>query len=397
MEQRKKPDLRLVEPEDREPLGKRLQMNMKYMLKHWGSRTVLAAVIIAVAYLILTNKQYTEVVRTIAYKEEASDANRYEQFGTGIVRYSRDGVVFLNRRNEEQWIHPCQIRHPVIDTNGETFAVADVGGNSILVFTEEGIKGEMETTLPIEKISISDQGIVSAILKNETTPMIMLYDATGNVLVEQQVSSSSMGYPVAIDLSADGKTLGVSYLLVKDGAQKSGIVFYNYGKPGSEKADNVVSKDYFDDQIIPEIFFMGDNTAVAVGDKSIILYTVGSVPDKKDEVALDQEIKSVFHTDQYIGLVLLNSDKSGFEARLYNKNGKQIMNTEFEGEYSDIKMVKDEIIMTGDSNCQIITKKGLHRFKGDMKGEVLEIIPAAGPNRYLVMSDNTLSNIFLIR
>ena len=185
--------------------------------------------------------------------------------------------------------------------------------------------------------------------------------------------------------------------MVKDGVQKSKIIFYNYGKAGAEKADNVVSQDTYNGQIFPELYFMGDNTVVAVGTQSFVIYSGGSVPDKKKEIPLDQEVKSVFHTDQYIGFILLNSSKSGYEARLYNKNGKQIMSTEFTGEYSDIKMVDDEIIMTAGSSCQIITKRGLHRFKGDMKGEILEIIPAAGPNRYIVVSDNTLSNVFLIR
>lgn len=63
------------------------------------------------------------------------------------------------------WIQPTQIKTPMIEIKENAFAVADRGGNSIMVFTKEGLKGEIETTLPIEKIAISDQGIVSAILK----------------------------------------------------------------------------------------------------------------------------------------------------------------------------------------------------------------------------------------
>ena len=57
--------------------------------------------------------------------------------------------------------------------------VADSGGNNILVFSEEGLKGEIETTLPIERITVSDQGIVSVVLRNENTPEIITYDAAG--------------------------------------------------------------------------------------------------------------------------------------------------------------------------------------------------------------------------
>lgn len=52
-----------------------------------------------------------------------------------------------------------------MDVNEDVFAIADVGGNTIMIFQKSGLKGEIETTLPIEKISVSNQGIVSAILK----------------------------------------------------------------------------------------------------------------------------------------------------------------------------------------------------------------------------------------
>ena len=100
------------------------------------------------------------------------------------MRYNRDGVVFLNKKNEEKWIQSTQLKNPIIEVKEKAFAVGDIGGNSILVFSEEGLKGEIETSLPIENMAISDQGIVTVLLKNETAPKIISYDAMGNVLVE---------------------------------------------------------------------------------------------------------------------------------------------------------------------------------------------------------------------
>ena len=96
----------------------------------------------------------------------------------------RDGITYLTRKNEERWIWPSQFKNPEIDIQKNVFAVGDIGGNAIQVFTEDGVKGEIETTLPIEMFSVSDQGIVSAVLKNENAPMIVTYDAAGNILVE---------------------------------------------------------------------------------------------------------------------------------------------------------------------------------------------------------------------
>ncbi|MBU3877918.1 hypothetical protein HGO97_019120 [Faecalicatena sp. AGMB00832] len=397
MKQKKNPNLKVAEPANLEKLKKAARKRKRDAMKKWGIIAVLAVMIIGGTYLLIKNQSYTTVREAATYADETSDTNRYAQFADGIVRYSRDGVVYLNRKNEEQWISPCQMQNPVIDVNEETFAVADNGGNSILVFTEEGLKGEIETTLPIEKMSVSNQGIVSVILKNENAPMIVSYDATGNVLVEHQVTVSSTGYPLALDISRDGMTLAVSYLSTKNGALKSKVAFYNFGEAGKSKTDNEVGMEEYDGKIIPEIYFMDDSTSVAVSDSSFIIYEGTDAPKKQKEVELNQEIKSVFHTDEYIGFTLLNKKKSGYEARLYNKSGKQIMDKAFSGEYSNIKMIKDEIIMFSGSKCCIITKNGVQRFKGDLKAEALEVIPTFGVNRYLVMSANELRVVYLTK
>src|SRR5699024_8263326 len=176
---------------------------------------VMAVIIILAVcgtYLLLKNQSYGQARLATEYKNHISDSNNYASFAGGFIRYSRDGVVFLNKKNEEQWIQPVQLQNPIIEVRDEAFAVADNGGNSIFVFTEDGLKGEIETTLPIEKITVSNQGIVSAILKNENSPRIMSYDATGNILVEQQITMNTLGYPTALELSDDGTILAVSYL-----------------------------------------------------------------------------------------------------------------------------------------------------------------------------------------
>lgn len=397
MKQKKNPDLKVVEPTNLEKLKANARRRKRKKARRYMIAAVLAIMIIVGTYLLVKNQSYTGIREAASYGDETSDSNRYAQFGKGIVRYSRDGIVYLNRKNEEQWIWPCQMKNPVIDVSEETFAVADSEGNSILVFTEEGLKGEIETTLPIEKMSVSNQGIVSAILKNESSPKIVSYDATGNILVEHQVTVSSTGYPLAMDMSGDGTVLAVSYLSTKEGAMKSKVAFYNFGETGKDKTDHQVGLEEYDGEIIPEVYFMDDTTSVAVSDSSFIIYEGQDTPKKKQEVQLNQEIKSVFHTDEYIGFVLLNKNKSGYEARLYDKAGKQVMNKAFTGEYSNIKMIKDEIIMYSGSKCCIITKNGVQRFKGDLKAEALEIIPARGINRYLVMSANELRIIYLTK
>ena len=221
MTQKKKTDFKIVTPpDDLSEVRAKTKKIHREKLKKIVVPVILIALAVSGTYLMLTNKAYSEAGTAVRYSTDSSDTSNYAHFANGIVRYNRDGVVFLNKKNEEKWIQSTQLKNPIIEVKEKAFAVGDIGGNSILVFSEEGLKGEIETSLPIENMAISDQGIVTVLLKNETAPKIISYDAMGNVLVEQQVTVPVMGYPVAMDMSDDGKMLAVTYFHTDDAVLK---------------------------------------------------------------------------------------------------------------------------------------------------------------------------------
>lgn len=392
MTQKKNPNLRLMEPPEPEKPKKKKRKHRRIRMKKLIPTAFLAFMLLWGTYLLLTNHLYHKVHQTASYQRETSDSNRYASFRSGIIRYGRNGVTFLNRRNEVLWIQPGQFQNPVIDVNGQTFAVADTGGNSIQIFSEKGLKGEFETNLPIEKFSLSNQGVVSAILKNENSPMIVTYDSTGNILVENQVVTGSIGYPVALEMSPDGTVLLVSYL---DMTMKSRVVCYNFGEEGAQQENHQVSMEEYEDSVIPEIFFMDDSTSVVVGDHSFIISKGSRIPEKKAEIELSREIRSTFHTNRYIGFILLNEEKSGYELRLYSKTGKQIMTRAIAGEFSNVYMEGNEVILYEGSRCSIYTSMGMPRFDGDLKDDILMMIPMEGINQYMMISTDELRVIYL--
>ena len=398
MSQKKKTRFKiLTSPDDLSEIKNKVR---RFRLRKLRKILVPAVLIILAAcgtYLLLKNQTYAQARTAREYVADISDTSSYARFGDGIIRYNRDGVVYLNKKNEEQWIQPAQIQNPVIVVKENAFAVADNGGNNIMVFTEKGLKGEIETTLPIEKIAISDQGIVSAVLRDENSPKIISYDATGNILVEQKTTVGTTGYPAALELSGDGRLLAVSYLYTEGAVIKSRVVFYNFGETGQGKPDNIVSSAEYEDTVAAEVFFMGEDRAVVVGDNRFIIYKGKEEPQKEKEITIDQEIQSVFHSDQYIGFVLLNRDKSGYEVRLYNRLGEQILNRPIPAKYDNVKMDGDEILMYDGTSCCIVTATGIIKFSGDIKINALEMFRAPGLNRYYVMSVDELRIIYLTK
>ena len=398
MAQKKKTSFKiLTAPEDLSEIKHKTRKVRLAKIRRVLTLLILISLAVCGTYLLLDNQTYARARTAAEYPIDISDTSSYAQFADGIVRYNRDGVVFLNRKNEEQWIQPTQLQNPTICVKDNAFAVADNGGNSILVFTREGLKGEIETTLPIEKIAISDQGIVSAILRNENSPQIISYDATGNILVEQQVTVSTTGYPVALEMSDDGNMLAVSYLYTEGTAIKSRVIYYNFGETGQERTDNIVMSEEYDNTVMAEIFFMGDDRSIVVGDDRFVIYRGKEVPEKQKEITLDQEIQSVFHSDRYIGFILLNQEKSGYELRLYSRLGEQVLSREISGKYSNVKIDGNEVIMFDGSRCCIITATGIVKFEGDLNVEALEIFQAPGINRYYMMSVDELRVIYLTK
>ncbi|MDD3139835.1 MAG: DUF5711 family protein [Lachnospiraceae bacterium] len=387
-------ELRIAEPI--EDLEERIKTH-KYMF--WKRIIVTSLVLIMIVggtYLLLTFKTYTQTKVVTTYGNESTTNSKYITFANGILKYGRDGVLLLNKKGEELWNQPYQIKTPIIDICGDTLAIGDSGGNSILVFEKDGLKGEIQTNLPIEEISVSAQGVVAALLKNEEAPKIICYDAKGNILVTHNKPVSDNGYPVGISLSKKGTMLLVSYLYVENGTYSSKIAYYNFDKVGGDKTDNEVTTAEYKNSIMPTTFFLNDTTSVVIGDHSFVIYEGKQIPEQKVEVKLNKEIESVVHTDNAIGFVLKNL-KKGYELRIYDRNGKQKMSKNFTGEYSNIQMIDNQILMFDGRNCNIYSTNGVNRFKGELETSIQTIFPILGMNKYIVINANGIEEIRLVK
>ena len=368
--------------------------------KRWKKTALIAAVVVALAvgvYLLINLQTYTSARALDTYTVSGASGSAYEQFADGVLKYSRDGISYLNQHGEEMWNQPYQMKNPVVDVNGSSAAVADKGGNAVLVFNEEGVRGETQTNLPIERVRVSEQGIVSVILTDENEARVLCYDAAGNLLVENKTSMNGTGYPLDMALSPDGETMQVLYLYTEAGAVKSRVIYYNFGESGEEKTDHLVAQMEYEDTVMASGFFMDENISVAVGDNRLTIYRGGNVPEETENIEIKKQIKSVFHNEKYIGMVLKNEGKEGYELRLYNTRGQVAMSENFTGDYSHVKLCGSQVIMYDGKNCSIFTRGGIRKFDGEMNSNILEIFPVPGVNKYIVMNENGLEVVRLVK
>lgn len=358
---------------------------------------IIIVIVSVMTYLLVSLQTYTKVRVSDTYPEKGASDNSYVQFLDGVIKYSKDGIAYMDQTGKEVWNQSYQIKNPMLDVNNKSVAVADKDGNDILIFQEEGLKGEVHTTMPVERISVSEQGIVSAILKNESAMKIMCYDIKGNVLVEHKTTLAGTGYPIDIALSADGNLMQVLYLYTQKGQIVSRLHYYNFGDAGEGKTDHQVTAENYKDTILASGFFMNAETSAAVGDNRVVIYEGKDTPEQVANIKLDKEIKNVFHSEKYVGLILKNQGKSGYELRLYDKTGKVVLSKDFKGDYKHVKICNNQVILYDGKNCNIYMKNGIQKFKGETDSNILEIFPVEGVNRYIIMSANGMEKVRLVK
>lgn len=370
--------------------------------RFWSVLLITLAVLACVFFVgiyIFRNTTYDYVRVVTHHDNDSTNDGNYIEYAGGILEYSRDGIAMLTEEGEEIWNQPCQINNPIVEVCKEAAVVADQGGTNIYVFQKDGLKGEIKTTRPIERVAVSAQGVVASVLRDEENPRVMCYDAKGNILVEHKASFATTGYPIAIDISQTGNELllMVSYLCTQGNGVVSRVSYYHFEEAGTDKDDYLVAEKEYKDTIIPTVSFVNKKASLLVADKSLIWYEGLEKPEEKLSVKVNKEIRSVAYNEKYVALILKNSEGTGYELCLYRMNGKELMSVPVEAEYTHMKISDGQVILYDESKCAIYNNRGICKFQGALEMDVLDIFAISGVNKYMVISANGFQEIQLAK
>ncbi len=327
-----------------------------------------------------------------------SDTAKYMTYNGHILKYSRDGAESYDGLKEARWNITYEMQDPQVATCNDYVAMADEGSTEIRVMSGTGNETHINTKLPIVNFSVAGQGVVAAVLEDGEAARINLYDAEGTELAGIKCSMIKSGYPIDVALSPDGTLLGVSYVRVdgETGNVHSSVAFYNFGDVGQNEIDNYVSGYDYGDVIMPRIKFLSHDSAVAIGDNHMVFYSGSQKPEAVSENSIDEEIQSVFFGPEEAALVF-RSDEGGNKYRLmvYGKNGRLLMDKDFELSYTDIQLYDKRAVIYNDSACEIIDFKGRERFDGLFEDPVLLMVPTDNMARYILVTRGMTQEIQL--
>lgn len=403
------------------------------------------SVIVIIGIVKINSGYHTYKVLDVIDKNDDVSVN-YHVVGEGLIRYSKDGASYTDKRGKTLWNQTFDMANAKIASCDEFMAIADIGSNQLRIFNQAGQVAVIEAAYPIANVDISEQGVTAVILSAADASYIDMYDTKGNKLVDIKVSISQTGYPMDFAISDDGTKLAVSYMVVNDGEISSKIAFYKFGK-ATQSANSNVAGEFDIDMIVPKMDFINNNSLVAFGERGFKIYSMKDTPKELFNQTFEEEIKSVFYNDQYIGFVFKNAavnqagtvqtsettndqhlvvEEAGstsqtsvgetgvsavdggtaesadstaemmpYRLQVYTNGGALYLEQDFDFEYHDIDCTKDEIVMYNDYECLMMTYQGKEKFRYTFENKIYNLMPKKARDEYILVDEAAIQEIRL--
>ena len=225
----------------------------------------------------------------------------------------------------------------------------------------------------------------------------VFYDKEGNLIVSHKSLLSENGFPLSFSISNDGEKMMTSYLSIKEGSTENQVIFYNFSNVGKDEVDRVVGTfNQYGETIVPAVYFVSNEDAIAIGDNVLTIYKMKEKPTIRKEIKFDKEIQKVFYNEKYVGLIFENSKgDTPYKMEVYSLSGEKIMSKEIEMNLDHVKFAGKNVLMYDDVTCELISLKGVAKFKHVFTKQLDAIVPMESTNTFLLMTKNKIEEISL--
>lgn len=373
-------------------IDEKKKQKIKLNRMQWTIIIGLLVMVGVLVYALVKNNRVSGSYEVVTSLSRGDDTSVYYQImRKGMIRYSKDGMAMTDKSANLIWTQTYEMTSPAIAVSDPYVAVGDIGANTIYIFNEYGQLGRINTDVPIQEIRISAQGVIAAVLSDSATNYINLYDKQGNVLGSIKASLQNTGYPLAIALSSDATRLLASYLCMDGSTVKTRVISYNFSDTQSKHVIDTLELE----ELYPKIEFLENNKAVMFGEKSFVLYNT----DTKEITAqqtFENEIASVFCSDQKIGFIFKASDENGqYCMEIYNKAGRKNSSVYFDFDYEGINVYDDEVILYNSQEMAVYQMNGRLKFTSTLNTSVTNIMASWESGMYWLVDDQSLREIHI--
>ncbi len=357
---------------------------------------VLILVLVLIIYARFQSHIYTGYEVLAAHERNVPDSQRDLRLGHSILSYSHDGAHCIDADGKTVWDQGYEMQDIRISECRGTVALASYNGRDVYILNETEKLGSFKTNFPIRDVAVSQTGRVTLVLNSGDSTLINTYSPTGDLLYSGQMHMSGSGYPVSLALSPAGNLLCVSFIYVDAGTVKSTIAFYNLTEVGDNYTDFLVSSYDYTDLVVPEVGFLDDSTAYAVGDERFMIYKGAEQPESLGEHLLSDEIRSVYSGNGYVGLVFRGTDSNArYRMDVYDSGDNLVEKCDIDFEYTDVLFEDSDLVIYNESSCMIYTYKGKVKYNEPFRDGVRLMIPTDKAYRYVLSTSSAVETIRL--
>lgn len=384
-----------------EEVSYKTKIGRHQVVKFYRGCIIIILLIVAAigVYFYTENKEYVDYEVRQSYEWSKAQEAQCCQLGGNLLVYSKDGMSCVDTKGNTIWNQSYEMQAPIIKTCGNVVAAGDYNGRNIYVASTEGIIGTINTTMPIRDLCVSENGVVAAVHDHSDVTAIYIYNANkGEAIADFKTTMSKSGYPIAIDISSDGKMFAVSYLKTEDGKMISNIGFYNFSSVGQNYTDNLVGGYVYEDSVVPLVEFIATDIVYGVSDNRLMMYQGEQIPTNTKDIMISEEILSVYSSEDTIGLVFYNTaanTEDTYRLVLYDVHGEIENEITFDLDYQEILIGKKGIVIYNEDECEIYNKDGRNKFKGRFKEKVQCVLPMGNIGRYTLVTKDRIQLIEL--
>lgn len=359
-----------------------------------GVIAVMAVLLIA---LYMTNRHYNRAeiikIRDFVAEEGAVCVN----FDGCVLQYGPNGAVCADTNGHVKWNITYEMDEPIISIRGKIAAIADYGGRSIYVMNKKKQLYTLSTSLPIHKVEASECGEVAAVLDDKTSTWIRLYSKNGKEIAYFVRSMEENGYPMDLAISPNGAKVCVSSIMMKDMSVVSNLTFYDFGKAGKNYDQHVVGKFEYENEVLPYVWFMGNDKCAAVSDsRFVVIDTSGTEPKSSLNNMLTENLQGVFEDGGHVGLLFNDlTQENMYRLDLYGKDGKKEGDVGFTMAYNDLQIKGGRVYINNEQTMQIYTSDGKEIFNGGFDRKIKLLIPSHWLGGLTAVSENEIDAIKL--
>ena len=392
----KKKDFKMVEADYEELHKQSIERKKAIIKKGIKIALVISALVIGVEIIYALRSFDSYDVRNVIERKNSS-ATQYEIFGDCLLEYSNDGISCIGENREVVWNQSFEMISPQIVMCGEYLAVYDADGTEVFVLTPSGLQKKHETSSPIQTVCIAEQGTVAILMKEDEKSQVKMFDIKGNELANGVFYDKQGGFPIDIALSLDATKLAVNMVDVSSGCVSTTINFYNFGSVGQSEIDNNVGSFTFENLLVPEIDYVSKTKMIGIGTGKLLVFDGAQKPELSKEIAVEHEILSCFHNDDYIGIVYDNVEEGKYcHVKVMDFYGRTVMENDVDIVYDEIEFLENnEICVRSAMECQIFTTHSIRKFSYTFDKELYKILAGKNGESYTFVFKDTIEEVKL--